>query len=162
MLLLHQPTLRAHIAWVTLGYRFARNLEPSLSTIHASAERSRTLRSRVTNGKELLAKRRGPNRRRAPLSRFVPVARRRLGRDVWLDRSAAVARAPGRAAMIVQSEKLQGRGVARRNSRLRTAHPAGQRGDADSVAARGQTPASWRTRRRQPQRFRPSPRHGKR
>ena len=45
----------AHKAGVTLEYQSARNLEPDLSNIHASADRSQTHRSRITNGKELLA-----------------------------------------------------------------------------------------------------------
>jgi hypothetical protein len=95
-----------HNAGVTSGYRFARNLELNLADTHASAERSRTLRSRVTNGKDLLANVDG---RTAAARRYrdlcLSLADDLGGASSLTTAQSALVRQA--AAMIVQSEKLQ-------------------------------------------------------
>ena len=82
-------------------------LELDLSNIHASADRSRTLRSRVTNGKELLANVDG---RTAAARRYrdltISLADDLGGASSLTETQTALVRQA--AAMIVQSEKLQG------------------------------------------------------
>lgn len=78
-----------------------------MSDIHASAERSTTLRSRVTNGKELLANVDG---RTATARRYrdltISLADDLGGATGLTEAQRALVRQA--AAMIVQSEKLQG------------------------------------------------------
>jgi hypothetical protein len=104
---LRETLNHAHNAGVTLGYRFARNLELNLSDIHASADRSRTLRSRVTNGKELLANVDG---RTAAARRYrdltISLADDLGGAATLTEAQRALVRQA--AAVIVQSETLQG------------------------------------------------------
>jgi hypothetical protein len=83
------------------------SLEVSLPTSPATADRSRTLRSRVTNGKDLLANVDG---RTAAARRYRDLTIS-LADDLGGAASLTEAqRAPVRqaAAMIVQSERLQG------------------------------------------------------
>jgi hypothetical protein len=104
---LHKINIRAHNPGVTFGYRFARNLERALSNSHASTDRSPTLRSRVTNGKELLANVDG---RTAAARRYrdltISLADDLGGAATLTEAQRALVRQA--AAMIVQSEKLQG------------------------------------------------------
>jgi hypothetical protein len=73
---------------------------------HAIAERSRTLRSRVTNGKDLLV---GVDGRRAPARRYrdlcLSLAEDLGGASTLTEAQNALVRQA--AAMIIQSEKLQ-------------------------------------------------------
>jgi len=107
LLALRETINRAHNPRVTLGYRFAQNLELSLSATHAGAERSRTLRSRITNGKDLLANVEG---RTAAARRYrdlcLSLADDLGGAATWAEAQRALVRQA--AAMIVQSEKLHG------------------------------------------------------
>jgi hypothetical protein len=82
-------------------------LEPLLSATPASADRSRTLRSRVTNGSQLLA---GVDGRTAAARRYrdlcMSLADDLGGASTLTEAQSALVRQA--AAMIVQSEKLQG------------------------------------------------------
>jgi hypothetical protein len=104
---LRETVNHAHNAGVMRGYHFARNLEPALTDIHASADRSRTLRSRVTNGTQLLA---GVDGRTAAARRYrdlaISLADDLGGAGSLTEAQSALVRQA--AAMIVQSEKLQG------------------------------------------------------
>ena len=78
-----------------------------MSDTHASADRSRTLRSRITNGTQLLA---GVDGRTAAARRYrdlcLSLADDLGGASTLTEAQCALVRQA--AAMIVQSEKLQG------------------------------------------------------